>query len=315
MVGCVSPPQINCLEGSTFMVSDVIGDAGPDDDEVLGLFYRDMRHLSRWQLTIDGERLDLLSNGASGYRSATFFLARPGSTVHENPTLSVIRERTLGQGSGEDLHEKLTVINSGREEMVIELSMNFDAGFADLFEVKDKQLTKKGTISRRVHSRHVELIYQREDFVRRTVVYAESARLSQGAAEYLLRIGPAESWSRTLQVTFEYVAPDAEHASSEIQRPQMINHRDQMDAWLEFAPRLHASWDTLRLTYDRSLRDLAALRLPAQAPEGIAIPAAGLPWFMAVFGRDSLITSYQALPFLPQLASATLQVLARRQER
>src|SRR5829696_3262609 len=267
MVGCVRAPQINCLQGSTFMVSDVIGDAGPHRDEVLGLFYRDMRHLSRWQLTIDGECLNLLSNGASGYRSATFFLARPGSTVHQNPTLSVIRECTLGHGSGEDLHEKLTVINSGREEMVIGLSMNFDADFADLFEVKDKQLTKKGTISRRVHSQHVELIYQREDFERRTIVNAEGARLSQGAAEYLLRLGPAESWSRTLQVSFEYVAPHAAAAEVggppywEIKRAQIINHRDQMDAWLKSAPRLHASWDMLRLTYDRSLRDLAALRL------------------------------------------------------
>ena len=77
-----------------------------------------------------------------------------------------------------------------------------------------------------------------------------------------------------------------------------------MDAWLEAAPVVRASWDTLRHTYDRSLRDLAALRLHAQAlPEGAAVPAAGLPWFMAVFGRDSLITSYQALPFVPQLAS------------
>ena len=164
MVGCVRALQINCLEGSTFMVSDVVGDAGPDHDEVLGLFYRDMRHLSRWQLAIDGERLDPLSNGASDYRSATFFLAGSGSTVYQNPTLSVIRERTLGQGNGEDLHEKLTVINSGREEMVIELSINFDADFADLFEVKDRHLTKKGTISRRAHSQHVELIYQREHF-------------------------------------------------------------------------------------------------------------------------------------------------------
>jgi glycogen debranching enzyme len=322
MVGCVRAPQINCLEGSTFMVSDVVGDAGPDHDEVLGLFYRDMRHLSRWQLAIDGERLDPLSNGASGYPSATFFLAGPGSTVYQNPTLSVIRERTLGQGTGEDLHEKLTVINSGREEMVIELSMNFDADFADLFEVKDRQLTKKGTISRRVHSQHVELIYQREDFERRTIVNAEGARLSQGAAEFLLRLGPAESWSRTLQVSFESVAPQAEPAavggppSSEIKRPQVISHRDQMDAWLEAAPEVRASWDSLRHTYERSLRDLAALRLHAQAlPEGAAIPAAGLPWFMAVFGRDSLITSYQALPFVPQLASATLQVLARRQAK
>ena len=322
MVGCVRAPQINCLEGSTFMVSDVVGDAGPDPDEVLGLFYRDMRHLSRWQLAIDGERLNPLSNGASGYPSATFFLAEPGSTVYQNPTLSVIRERTLGQGTGEDLHEKLTVINSGREEMVVELSMNFDADFADVFELKDRQLTKKGTISRRVHSHQVELIYRREDFERRTIVNAEDARLSQSAAVFLVRLGPAESWSRTLHVTFESVAPHAEPvavggpSSSQIKRRQVISHRDQMDAWLEAVPEVQASWDSLRHTYERSLRDLAALRLHAQElPEGAAVPAAGLPWFMAVFGRDSLITSYQALPFVPQLASATLRVLARRQAK
>ena len=322
MVGCVRAPQINCLEGNSFMVSDLVGDAGPDQDEVLGLFYRDMRHLSRWQLAIDGERLDTLSTGSSGYRSATFFLASPGSTVYQNPALSVIRERTLGAGSGEDLQEKLTVINSGREEIAIELSITFDADFADLFEVKDKQLTKKGTISRRVRGQEVELIYRREDFERRTTVRAEGARLSQGAADFLVRLRPAESWSSTLRVSFESVAPRVEPAaasgppSSKIKRPQGLNHRDQIDVWLEAAPELRASWDALRHTYDRSLRDLAALRLHAQPlPEGAAIPAAGLPWFMAVFGRDSLITSYQALPFVPQLASATLQVLARWQAK
>ncbi len=304
------------------MVSDLVGDADPDQDVVLGLFYRDMRHLSRWQLAIDGEKLDTLSTGASGYWSATFFLAGRGSTVYQNSALSVIRERTLGAGSGEDLHEKLTVINSGREEIAVELSITFDADFADLFEVKDKQLTKKGTISRRVGSQQVELIYRREDFERRTKVRAEGARLSQGAADFPLRLGPAESWSSTLRVSFESVAPLVEPAaasgrpSSKVKRPQGLDHRDQMDAWLEAAPELRASWDPLRHTYDRSLRDLAALRLHTQAlPEGAAIPAAGLPWFMAVFGRDSLITSYQALPFVPQLVSATLQVLAQRQAK
>jgi glycogen debranching enzyme len=173
-------PQVNCLEGNTFMVSDLIGDVRPDPDQVLGLFYRDMRHLSRWQLAIDGGSLETLSNGASGYPSATFFLAGPGSTVYHNPTLSVIRERALGKGSGEDLHEKLTVVNSGREELVVELSMTFDADFADLFEVKNKQLIKKGTTSRRVRGQEVELSYQREDFERRTIVHANGARLSQG---------------------------------------------------------------------------------------------------------------------------------------
>ncbi len=302
------------------MVSDLIGDASPDPDEVLGLFYRDMRHLSRWQLAIDGGRLEALSNGASGFASATFFLAGPDSSVYRNPTLSVIRERTLGKGSGEDLHEKLTVLNSGREEIVIALSMAFDADFADLFEVKNKELIKKGTTSRLVRGQAVELIYRREDFERRTIIQAEGAQLSQGSADFVLRLKPAESWSGTLKVSFESVAPRErtgaarELPSSKIKRRHGVNHSDQMDAWLEAAPRVRASWDTLRHTYDRSLRDLAALRLRVQAlTEDAAIPAAGLPWFMAVFGRDSLITSYQALPFVPQLASATLQVLARRQ--
>lgn len=312
-------PQVNCLEGNTFMVSDLTGDVGPDSDQVFGLFYRDMRHLSRWQLAIDGSRLETLSNGASGYPSATFFLAGPGS-VYDNPTLSVIRERTLGKGSGEDLHEKLTVINSGREEIVIELSMTFDADFADLFEVKNKQLIKKGTISRRVHGQEVELIYQREDFQRRTIIHADNARLSRGSADFLLRLKPGGTWSGTLRLSFESVAPEeqtgatSELPSSKIKRPKGVDHRDQMDAWLDAAPIVRASWDTLLHTYECSLHDLAALRLHALAlPEGAAVPAAGLPWFMAVFGRDSLITSYQALPFVPQLASATLQVLARRQ--
>src|SRR4029453_2561055 len=315
----VRTPQVNCLEGSTFMVSDLIGDVGPDPDQVLGLFYRDMRHLSRWHLAIDGESLETLSNGASGYPSATFFTARPGG-VYQKPPVWGIRERTLGKGSGEDLHEKLTVINSGREEIVIELSMTFDSDFADLFEVKNKQLIKKGVISRHVSGQEVELLYRREDFERRTIIHADNARLSQGSADFLLRLKPGGSWSGTLQVSFESIAPRqktgaaSDLPSSTIKPRHDADHRNQMDAWLDAAPIVRASWDTLWHTYERSLRDLAALRLHTQAlPEGAAIPAAGLPWFMAVFGRDSLIASYQALPFVPQLAAATLRVLPRRQ--
>jgi glycogen debranching enzyme len=312
--------QVDCLEGNTFLISDAAGDVEPGSDQVLGLFYRDVRHLSRWQLTIDGIPLDTLSSGMSGYPTATFFLAAPGSNVYDNPTVSVIRTRTLGEGTGEDLHEDLTLINSGREEAVLQLLLTFEADFADIFEVKDRQFTKKGTISRWVKGEEVELVYQREDFIRRTVIHAKGATLSQGSAAFILKLSPGESWFTTLRVRFSFSAPLQEGlgppartaALSPGQRAD--EHLQELRQWLDAAPTLHASWDTLRLTYNQSLRDLAALRLHAQAlPEGAAIPSAGLPWFMAVFGRDSLITSYQALPFAPGLASATLQALARRQ--
>src|SRR3984957_8650041 len=79
------------------------------------------------------------------------------------------------------------------------------------------------------------------------------------------------------------------------------------------APALATSDPGLMRTYHASLSDLGALRLPPDISKGATLPAAGLPWFMALFGRDSLITSFQALPYLPELASTTLRVLAAAQ--
>jgi glycogen debranching enzyme len=83
--------------------------------------------------------------------------------------------------------------------------------------------------------------------------------------------------------------------------------------WLAAAPRIETDWDGLRRIYRRSIVDLAALRFYPSGMQGASLPAAGLPWFMALFGRDSLIASYQALPFVPELARTTLRALAARQ--
>ena len=85
--------------------------------------------------------------------------------------------------------------------------------------------------------------------------------------------------------------------------------------WGRLAPRLSSDWRPLERAYDKSIEDLAALRLKLPNAGDISVPAAGLPWFMSLFGRDSLITSYQALPFLPDLARSTLEILGDMQGR
>jgi glycogen debranching enzyme len=85
-----------------------------------------------------------------------------------------------------------------------------------------------------------------------------------------------------------------------------------LQSWMNSAPQLHSSWKDFERIYERSLVDLAALRFFSRYAPGEALPA-GLPWFMALFGRDSIFTSYQALPFMPELAASTLRVLAVRQ--
>src|SRR5262249_36437253 len=86
-----------------------------------------------------------------------------------------------------------------------------------------------------------------------------------------------------------------------------------LDEWLEDAPALVSDWDSLRTTYQRSLVDLAALRFTLPIGAGASLPAAGLPWFMTIFGRDSILTSLQSLPFVPELAATTLRALGALQ--
>ena len=82
-----------------------------------------------------------------------------------------------------------------------------------------------------------------------------------------------------------------------------------LERWVNDAPRLECDWEPLRVTYRRSLIDLAALRYSPPIAPRESLPAAGLPWFMTMFGRDSIFTSLQALPFTPELAATTLRVL------
>src|SRR4029453_19402738 len=94
-------------------------------------------------------------------------------------------------------------------------------------------------------------------------------------------------------------------------RPNMAR---SLERWMQEAPKLECDWDSLRSTYRRSLIDLAALRFtPPVVGGGGSLPAAGLPWFMTMFGRDSIFTSLQALPFAPELAATTLRALGEAQ--
>ena len=74
-------------------------------------------------------------------------------------------------------------------------------------------------------------------------------------------------------------------------------------------PSIECDWEPLKATYRRGLVDLAALRFSPPIAGGRSLPAAGLPWFMTMFGRDSIFTSLQALPFTPELAATTLRAL------
>jgi glycogen debranching enzyme len=303
----MSLSTVSILDGNTFVVSDRRGDIDATPIDNHGLFLDDTRFLSRWILTVNGIRPTVLSIDEQAYFKVQFFEAVTTGTVYVDSHVSVTRRRAVGNG----FHEEIVVENHDKEAMDLEVKLDAAADFADLFEVKDK-LEKKGQIYSKLSNGTLTLGYQREGYKRETRITAnQKGETRKDGITFRVHLQPRTTWSVSFDVQASARMTDA--GAREAGDVSTLSEKE-VDEWVATAPRLIASWDPLRQIYHRSLVDMAALRFKTGIVPG-ALPAAGLPWFMAVFGRDSLITSYQAIPYAPELAASTLRALALFQGR
>jgi glycogen debranching enzyme len=298
---------VKILDGNTFVVCDSRGDIEASPTDPTGLFSFDNRFLSTWVLTIDGERLNPLSVDDLQYFETRFFLAPGTGTVYVDTKLSVIRQRAVGDG----FHEELTILNHDDKPVDLKVRVEAASDFADLFEVKDA-LEKRGSYHARAEQERLLLGYRRETFARETAISASApAKVDKSGLTFAVHVEAHGEWTTDLDVviaagaTGRNVRPKYERGQKRA-RPHMER---SLERWLADAPRLESDSDALRATYRRSLVDLAALRFSPPVMGGRSLPAAGLPWFMTMFGRDSILTSLQALPFTPELAATTLRAL------
>ena len=305
----MSDDLVQILEGNTFVVSDAVGDIEASLTDPTGLFSFDVRHLSHWVLTVDGQRLNVLSTDDLQYFQARFFLVPGTGTVYVDAKMSVIRLREVADG----FHEQLRVLNHQSEPVDLVLRIEAASDFADLFEVKDA-LAKKGSYHPRVADGSLVLEYRRETYVRQTWISSTApAVLDEHGLSFTITVPPHGEWSTELNVVV------AAGHGPQVAKPQAGPRRVRRDLarglekWLKQAPTLRADWEPLERIYRRCLTDLAALRFATLTLPGRSLPAAGLPWFMTIFGRDSIFTSLQALPFTSELAATTLLALAERQ--
>ena len=299
---------VKILDGNTFVVSDSRGDIEASLTDPTGLFSFDSRFLSTWILTVDGQRLNPLSVDDLQYFESQFFLVPGTGTVYVDAKLSVIRRRAVGDG----FHEELTILNHDAEPVELTVRVEAASDFADLFEVKDA-LKKKGKYSATADKRQLLLTYERDTYKRQTAISASApARIDERGLTFEVDVAGHGSWTTDLDVVTA-AGPGGTRARPKYERGERQarpNMERSLDRWLADAPRLESDSDSLKATYRRSLVDLAALRFsPPVVGGGKSLPAAGLPWFMTMFGRDSIFTSLQALPFTPELAATTLKAL------
>jgi glycogen debranching enzyme len=297
--------EVKILDGNTFVVSDDRGDIEASPVDATGLFSFDTRFLSTWVLTVNGERLNALSVDDLQYFETRFFLVPGTGTVYIDAKLSVLRRRAVGGG----FREELTILNHDDEP--VRLTVRIDAGcdFADLFEVKDA-LKKKGKYYARVTGGRLVLGYERKTFRRETSISASTpAKFDKDGLTFTVRLKPHGSWTTELDVVPVLGSYSRIGQMAAAKQRSKVSMERGLKRWLEDAPRVECDWEPLKATYRRSLVDLAALRFSPPIAGGASLPAAGLPWFMTMFGRDSIFTSLQALPFASELAATTLRAL------
>ncbi|MER5447219.1 glycogen debranching N-terminal domain-containing protein [Streptomyces sp. NPDC002764] len=295
-------------------ISGVRGAGSPD-----GLFVRDARHLSRWQLTVDGAVPESLTPVADGDTARCVLVPRGGR--QEPPAYTVFREQAVGDGA---FVEALKVTSNRPVPTTVRLAITADADFTDQFELRSDYRTyaKTGaTRSRQVLDDGVEFVYRRGEWRSCTMVTAEPApdgveetgtgarRLvwtldlaPHGTAELVLRVmARPHGDKRALRVP----------ASPAAVNEQLITLEGEFVEGVAFP----TGWPELAAACARGLADLASLQLAASGPDGeeLRVPAAGAPWFLTLLGRDALLTSLFALPYRPQLAAATLPALAATQ--
>jgi glycogen debranching enzyme len=312
---------LTILEGSTFCVSDELGDIS---EPTMGFFAEDTRFLSRWVLTINGARPLMLSSRKVEYYSAAFFLRNPVGNGLEHDEVSIARERFIG----DSMQEHLVVSNHSPRRLVFDLSLEIGTDFADIFAVKAYDFALGDPAHAEPFPQPVQPVYEAEDnqFVLASsengfhgvtqVVLSERGETDGSKVTYRIELEPRGAWRLRADVI-----PAADGVRTAVQLAErrfgeeLARVRSSLAAWRLRVPQLRSSWDDLSRSFRQSVADLSSLRMDEDTRVPGQLPAAGMPWFMTVFGRDTLITCLQTLLFGPELAQNALAVLAELQAR
>jgi len=284
-----------------------------------GFFAHDTRFVSRLVLSVQGSPLLLLSSGRVEHFAAAFFLRNASLNGLPQDALSISRERFVGTG----MQERIGIRNESMHRLDFEVSLELAADFADIISVKlhdfalgdpenapDLPLPAPSTYD---EGRRQILIVDPLGDLRTRIVLSQDGQIHDGGATFELSLDPHERWDLTVDVVpsldSETDADLAEHLSDERE-----TLGDVVAAWTLRVPRVRGGWESLRRAFDRSIADLAALRMRTgefRRP----LFAAGMPWFMTVFGRDTAITSLQSLLLGPEPAIGALDALAELQAK
>ncbi|WP_217254975.1 glycogen debranching N-terminal domain-containing protein [Streptomyces sp. AC602_WCS936] len=304
-------PRVQLVRDATFVRlgadGEISGSGGPAPD---GLFFQDARHLSRWHLTVDGTAPAALVPATPETDATATCVLTPEGTRDHPPACTVFRRQSVTAGT---LTEHLTLVGNRPDPVTARIDLTVDADFADLFELRadDREYAKPGAQYETADTADGLLItYRRADWRSRTELTCRPA--PDTAA-------PAPAGPRDTARTLTWHLPLDAHGRAELHltvRAHPHGRPAPVPATAEGGPdRPESATDDLSRTVERGLADIDLLTVPVTGVDGeeVRVPAAGIPWFLTLFGRDSLLTSYFLLPYRSGTAAAVLSALAATQ--
>lgn len=307
------PGTVTINHAQTFLVCGTDGAISTRDGGAAGVYTDDTRFISHHEIRVNGRRPRAIATSRLSFRHARWvFLAEAAPEASDPPTVSVTLDRVI---SARRLHEDLTVNCYGTEPVSLLLSVFVQSDFADIFEVRTERWQRRTNIATTWNAPdRVETRYVRADFVRRWLlrISGRAAAYANGELRFPVDLEPGGQWNVCLQHDL-LISANARPALSRCPvRTGLVDRAERLTRhWHQTVSRLRPADLRLQLAYQQAVMDYAALRLYDHdfSPD-VWLPAAGIPWFVAPFGRDSIIASVQAMPLHPLFAIGTLQKLA-----
>jgi glycogen debranching enzyme len=324
----VGPPSLTIHADEQFLVCAPDGSIAAGEQQ--GYFSVDTRLVSDYALTLSKRPPTLLNSAVVQPFSARHEFVNAETTtsggVIAGGTLHLRLDRTIHYG----LHEDYDLTCYASEAVEFELELRVAGDFADLFDVKQQRLVRRGSLQTRWDSeeRMLTTSYRHRDFERglRLQVQRQDSEpeYANGLLAFRIRLEPKERWHTCLiWVPFG----GAEQGGGAIEAchalltgdPELARRRRE---WRDRVTQITTNDSGVNAVVERALDDLGSLRMrrvdedaAAHAGDGIEemVPAAGIPWFVSLFGRDALVVSLQTLPLSPGLAVGSLQALAALQ--
>ena len=328
----VGPPLLTISQGRTFMVSDLAGAIDPRTAHgaYQGVYMNDTRFISFYRLYLNGLPLQLINSSQLAFNAARVHLTNPVINLEkgilDEQTLHIALNRIARDGG---IHEDLEVANytGARADFLLELSLLCD--FADIFEVRSQRIVRRGQMLTHwdVDEKCLCTSYDHKDF-HRALLYAITNDIpvsyANGRICFEIHLEPNQRWRTCAEIILEqsqkievpgYLGCYLSEKGTT--RPVLDVHADigqQQSDWQSRCTGIGTSNHTLFRMYQQAIDDMRALRIyDMDISEDIWVPAAGVPWFVTLFGRDSLTASFQSMLVSTGFALGALKRLAEYQ--